>query len=110
MVNKGKRVGDYKKKKEVKPLSFFHDPNDAHSDPDPIQQFDILTGVEKDKKVRPKEVFENYHNQPDGRKKSKAKNKKRESKMEPAQVRGKKRGLDPKKQPGSGKGKGVRGK
>jgi hypothetical protein len=110
MVNKGKRIGDFKKKKEVKPLSFFHDPNDAHSDPDPVQQFDILTGVEKDKKIRPKDVFENYHNQPDGRKKNKAKNKKRESKMEPAQVRGKKRGLEKNKGKQDKSGRGVRGK
>jgi hypothetical protein len=94
MVNKGKRIGDSKKKKEVKPLSFFHDPNDASSHPDPVQQFDILAGVEKDKKVRPKEVFENYHNQDNKRKKNKEKQKHRNQKMEPAQVRGKKRGLE----------------
>lgn len=94
MVNKGKRVGDSKKKKEVKPLSFFHNPNDAHSDPDPIQQFDILAGVEKEKKIRPKDVFEDYHNKPDSRKVAKEKKKHRNVKMEPAQVRGKKRGLE----------------
>ena len=109
MVNKGKRIGDSKKKKEVKAISFFHDPNDAHLEPDPVQQFDILTGVEKDKKVKPKDVFENYHNEADTRKKSKAKNTKRESKMEPAQVRGKKRGLE-KNKGKQEKGKGVKGK
>ena len=94
MVNKGKRIGDSKKKKEVKAITFFHNPNDAHSDCDPVQQFDILAGVEKEKKVRPKEVFENYHNNPDNRKVAKEKKKHRNEKMEPAQVRGKKRGLD----------------
>ena len=53
MVNVGKRLGDSKKKKEVKQITFFNDPNDSVI-PDPIQQFDILTGVEKEKKLRPK--------------------------------------------------------
>jgi len=95
MVNKGARKGDYKKKKEVKAISFFHNPNDG-AIPDPVQQFDILSGVEREKKVRPAEVFENYHKKPDTRKKDPAKNTNKNTKMVPAQVRGKKRGLDKK--------------
>tara|TARA_R100001086_G_scaffold231228_1_gene151855 strand:- start:33 stop:335 length:303 start_codon:yes stop_codon:yes gene_type:complete len=95
MVNKGARKGDYKKKKEVKAISFFHNPNDAIV-PDPVQQFDILSGVEREKKVRPADVFENYHKKPDTRKKDPAKNTNKNTKMVPAQVRGKKRGLDKK--------------
>jgi hypothetical protein len=100
MPNIGKRKGDSKKAKDVSQMLFFHNPNDGLHDADPVQQFDILSGVEKDKKVRPKEVFENYREKP---KKKKAKPepekvKHRGQKMEPAQVRGKKRGLD-KKQP-----------
>ena len=70
MPNIGKRVGDYKKKKDVKLMDTFHNPNDALKNPDPVLQFDILSGVEKDKKVRPKEVFENYHQKPETRKKN----------------------------------------
>ncbi len=95
MVNKGKRIGDSKKKKEVKAITFFHDPNQGLLDADPVQQFDILAGVEREKKVRPKEVFENYHNDlTKKRKVNKEKQKHRNVKMEPAQVRGKKRGLE----------------
>jgi hypothetical protein len=97
MVNKGKRVGDYKKKKEVKAINFFHNPNDG-AIPDPVQQFDILSGVEREKRVQPAKVFENYHKKPDTRKKQPEKNPNKNTKMVPAQVRGKKRGLD-KKQP-----------
>jgi len=98
MVNKGKRIGDSKKKKEVKAITFFHNPNDGMAVPDPVQQFDILSGIEKDKKVRPKEVFEDYHNKPYKRKVDKENVKHRNQKMVPAQERGKKRGLDKKKQ------------
>jgi hypothetical protein len=97
MPNIGKRKGDFKKKKDVKPLQFFTNPNDGMRDPDPGQQFDILTGIEKEKKVKPKDVFENYNEV----KKKKGKNNKenqkhRSQKMEPNQVRGKKRGIDKK--------------
>ena len=47
MVNKGKRIGDAKKKKQVKSITFFHNPNDSQGMPDPVQQFDILSGIEK---------------------------------------------------------------
>lgn len=98
MVNKGKRVGDSKKKKEVKSITFFHNPNDTAGLPDPIQQFDILDGIEKDKKVKPKDVFEDYK---DPGKKTKPKNdekkKHRNMKMNEMQQRGKRRGLDKKK-------------
>jgi hypothetical protein len=108
MVNKGKRIGDSKKKKEVKSITFFHNPNDTQGLPDPVQQFDILDGVEKEKKVRPKDVFEDY-NDP----KSKAKQKKtkpqrdekkkhRNVKMTEMQQKGKIRGLDKKKVPAIG--------
>jgi hypothetical protein len=102
MPNKGARTGDSKKKKEVKTISFFHNPNDSIV-PDPVQQFDILTGVEKDKKVKPKDVFEDYHNNPDKRKTKKEDKKHRNAPMNPAQVRGKKRGLDKKQEKGKKK-------
>lgn len=95
MVNKGKRVGDSKKKKEVKSITFFHNPNDGIALSDPVQQFDILEGVEKEKKVKPKDVFENYQEKP---KKSKTKkkplDKSKDPNMNPNQERGKKRGLE----------------
>jgi hypothetical protein len=98
MPNIGKRIGDHKKAKDVKSLTFFHNPNDGIALADPVQQFDILAGIEKEKKIRPKDVFENYV---DKKKKVKKGNpekvKHRGQKMEPAQVRGKKRGLDKKK-------------
>ena len=100
MVNVGKRLGDSKKKKEVKQITFFNDPNDSVI-PDPIQQFDILTGVEKEKKLRPKDVFEDYNEKSNKKKKKKKgddeKQKHRSQKMEPLQERGKKRGVDKKK-------------
>lgn len=102
MVNKGKRVGDSKKKKEVKSITFFHNPNDTQGLPDPIQQFDILEGIEKDNKVRPKDVFEEY-NDPGKKPKPKKDEKKkhRNQKMTEMQQKGKRRGLDKKQ----GKGK-----
>ncbi len=98
MVNKGKRVGDAKKKKEVKSISFFHNPNDTSGVPDPVQQFDILEGIEKEEKIREKDVFEGST---DGSKKklNKKQDKRRKDKMDPLQERGKKRGLDKKPPP-----------
>jgi hypothetical protein len=101
MVNKGKRVGDSKKKKEVKSITFFHNPNDTAGLPDPIQQFDILDGIEKDKKVKPKDIFENYNDPGKQAKQTKPKRdekkKHRNVKMNEMQQRGKRRGLDKKK-------------
>ncbi len=96
MVNKGKRIGDSKKKKEVKSITFFHNPNDSMGVPDPIQQFDILEGIEKDKKVKPKDVFEDYNESKNKKRKPIPDDKKkhRKQKMDPLQVRGKKRGLE----------------
>ena len=93
----GKRVGDSKKARDVKQLTFHHNPNDSYI-PDPIQQFDILTGIEKEKKVRPKDVFENYKDKKkENPSKVDEKTKHRSQKMVPMQDRGKKRGLDKKK-------------
>tara|TARA_R110000824_G_scaffold370187_1_gene559753 strand:+ start:845 stop:1171 length:327 start_codon:yes stop_codon:yes gene_type:complete len=108
MVNKGKRTGDFKKKKEVRAITFFHNPNDAMAMPDPVQQFDILDGVEKDKKIRPKDVFENYHNAPDRRKIKKENKKHRNQQMKENQQRGQKRGLEKKKPTTKDKLKGKR--
>ncbi len=100
MVNKGKRVGDSKKKKEVKGITFFHNPNDTQGVPDPIQQFDILDGIEKEEKVKEKDVFEGVnHKEKKGKKLEKGKDKRRDPKMTEMQERGKKRGLDKKKVP-----------
>jgi hypothetical protein len=96
MPNIGKRNGDFKKKKDVKQLTYFHNPNDGIMHADPVQQFDILSGVEKEKKVRPKDVFENYHNNTNKRKVNKENQKHRSVKMVENQVRGKKRGIDKK--------------
>ena len=98
----GTRKGDWKKQRDVKGITFFHNPNDSIL-PDPIQQFDILTGIEKETKVKPKDVFENYHSlvARKGEKKKKKPSKKkpeqlkhRHGKMVPLQDRGKKRGID----------------
>ena len=106
MVNKGKRVGDSKKKKEVKSITFFHNPNDTQGLPDPVQQFDILDGIEKDKKVKPKDIFEDYKDPKQKQTKPKPqrdeKKKHRNVKMNEMQQRGKRRGLDKKKVPASG--------
>jgi hypothetical protein len=60
MVNKGKRKTD-KPAKNIKPsYELFHDPNHTHQFDENVQQFDILTGVEKEKKLNPKKIFENY--------------------------------------------------
>lgn len=102
MVNKGKRIGDSKKKKEVKSITFFHNPNDGIALADPVQQFDILEGVEKEKKVRPKDVFENYtdNNKRSNKKPKKKKplDKSKDPNMNPNQERGKKRGLEKKQE------------
>ena len=95
----GRRIGDSKKAKDVIQITFHHNPNDSYV-PDPVQQFDILTGVEKENKVKPKDVFENYKEvkkQPTKKKKVDDKTKHRSVKMVNAQDRGKKRGLDKKK-------------
>ena len=100
MVNKGKRVGDSKKKKEVKSISFFHNPNDTHGVPDPVQQFDILDGIEKEEKIKEKDVFENVgKTKSSGKKLNKTKDTRRNPKMNEMQEHGKKRGLDKKKPP-----------
>ena len=98
MVNKGKRVGDAKKKKQVKSISFFHNPNDGIGLADPVQQFDILDHIEKEEKIREKDVFEGST---DGSKKklNKKKDTRRDPKMTEMQERGKRRGLDKKKPP-----------
>lgn len=104
MVNKGKRVGDSKKKKEVKSITFFHNPNDGIALADPVQQFDILEGVEKEKKVRPKDVFEDYKDKPKTKnKKKKPLDKSKDPNMNPNQERGKKRGLEKKQKKGNKK-------
>ena len=60
MVHKGKRKTD-KPAKNIKPsYELFHDPNHEHSFGENVQQFDILAGVEKEKKLNPKKIFENY--------------------------------------------------
>tara|TARA_R110000737_G_scaffold58841_3_gene85175 strand:+ start:2097 stop:2327 length:231 start_codon:yes stop_codon:yes gene_type:complete len=49
------------KKKKVKaqaPITAHKDPNVFH--PDPVSQFKVEKAVDDDKKVRPKQVFENY--------------------------------------------------
>lgn len=101
MVNKGKRVGDAKKKKNVKSISFFHNPNETTGVPDPVQQFDILDHIEKEEKVREKDVFEGST---DGSKKkiNRKKDTRRNPKMTELSVRGQKRGLDKKKPPKQG--------
>ena len=98
MPHLGKRIGDSKKARDVKQLTFHHNPNDSYV-PDPVQQFDILTGVEKEKKVRPKDVFENYKEKKKVKpsKVDDEKTKHRSQKMAPLQERGKKRGLEKKK-------------
>tara|TARA_R110000796_G_scaffold34690_2_gene89401 strand:- start:161 stop:469 length:309 start_codon:yes stop_codon:yes gene_type:complete len=95
MVNKGKRIGDSKKAKQVKSITFFHNPNDSSGVPDPIQQFDIMLGVEKEKKVKPKDVFEDYHDDKKKKKKKKL-DSKSNPKMDPLKEVGKKRGLEKK--------------
>tara|TARA_R110002096_G_scaffold359273_1_gene552325 strand:- start:139 stop:480 length:342 start_codon:yes stop_codon:yes gene_type:complete len=103
MVNKGKRVGDAKKKKQVSSISFFHNPNEAMGVPDPVQQFDILDGIEKEEKLKEKDIFEGItHPKKTGAKLDKKQDKRRRDKMEPNQVRGAKRGLEKKKVPKQG--------
>ena len=99
MPNKGKRIGDAKKKKEVKSITFFHNPNDSAGMPDPVQQFDILSGIEKEEKVKEKDVFEKIGKPKPVKKIEKKHDKRREIKMKENQVRGQKRGLDKKKPP-----------
>ena len=102
MVNKGKRIGDAKKKKQVKSITFFHNPNDSQGMPDPVQQFDILSGIEKEEKVKEKDIFDGVKSTKPVKKKEKTHDKRREIKMKENQVRGQKRGLDKKKPPKPG--------
>ena len=81
------------KAKDIKPqFNLFHDPNHQHNFADNEQQFDILQGVEKEKKLNPKKIFEGYTD-----KKVKSNNKKKDvntknpnsnATMKPAQQRG----------------------
>ena len=96
MVNKGKRIGDSKKGKDVKSITFFHNPNETSGMPDPIQQFDIMSGVEKEKKVKPKDVFEDYDEKKDKPKRKKKLDSKKDPNMDALKDVGKKRGLEKK--------------
>ena len=58
-INKGKRKNDPKAKK-VKVNHITSNPNTILDYGANLQQFDILSGVEKAEKINPKNVFENY--------------------------------------------------
>lgn len=85
-----KRKND-KKAKDIKPqFNLFHDPNHQHNFADNEQQFDILQGVEKEKKLNPKKIFEGYTEKKVSKKKDDGKkNPNRNQSMKPAQQRGK---------------------
>ena len=80
------------KGKDIKPqFNLFHDPNHQHNFAENEQQFDILQGVEKEKKLNPKKIFEGYTDKP-AKAKPKVKDTKnpnRNQSMKPAQQRGK---------------------
>ena len=84
------------KAKDIKPVfNLFHDPNHQHNFADNQQQFDILQGVEKEKKLNPKKIFEGYTDKQGSRgkqsnkKEVNTKNPNRNATMKPAQQRGK---------------------
>lgn len=87
-----KRKNDPKGKNIAPQFNLFHDPNHQHNFADNEQQFDILQGVEKEKKLNPKKIFEGYTDKKVKQSKKKevnTKNPNRNATMKPAQQRGK---------------------
>lgn len=79
-INKGKRKNDPKAKK-VKVNHITSNPNTILDYGANLQQFDILTGVEKAEKINPKNVFVDYKDPKKQKSKQGKKNPRRNSQM-----------------------------
>ncbi len=87
-----RRKNDPKAKMIAPAFNLFHDPNHQHNFGGNEQQFDILQGVEKEKKLNPNKIFENYTDKKvktNKKKEVNTKNPHRNQQMKPAQQRGK---------------------